>query len=126
MSNYKYLILYSLLSSILQTGFYALLLLIASSYLAEAKLSFVIGTALPLIVLAFFVLSLIQNLIIWLSRNEDIYVLFVIFGIILVLPFIANFNWFSPIIVLLNGIILYLPFSLRKYLFSQIEKKSLQ
>ena len=114
MTNYKYLIPISLLSSIIQSVLYSLLLFLAYTYWEVPNAGLIIGTAFPILILFFFIMVLIQNLIFLSAKSEDTFVVFIIIGFLLVLPYITNFTWLSPILVTFNIMILYIPFYLRK------------
>ena len=117
MVRHKYLI--SFLSSILQTFLYSLLLVLAYFYWNVHNAGLIIGTVFPFLLVVFFVVVLIQNLIVMSVKNDNALIVFIIFDVILVLPFITNFTWLSPLLVLFNVIIFYIPFLVRKkYLVS--------
>jgi hypothetical protein len=114
MINYKYLISISLLSSIIQSVLYFLLLSLAFTYWKVQNAGLIIGTVFPFLILFFFIMVLTQNLILLSAKSEDTFVIFIIIGLLLVLPYITNFTWLSPILVIFNIMILYIPFYLRK------------
>ncbi len=117
MIRHKYLI--SFLSSILQTFLYSLLLSLAYLFWNAPNAGLIIGTVFPFLLLVFFVVVLIQNLIVMSVKNDNALIVFIIFDVILVLPFIINFTWLSPLLVLFNAFIFYIPFLIRKkYLVS--------
>lgn len=124
MINYKFLIPLSLISSIIQTVLYSLLLLLAYTYWAVPNAGLIIGTVSPILILFFFIMALIQNLTMLSAKNDDAFGIFIILGVLLVLPFITNFTWLSPILVLFNAMILYIPLFLRKRFLSKIRKKA--
>ena len=124
MINYKYLILLSLISSITQTTLYSLLLIFAYTFWKVPNASLIIGTIFPILILLFLIMTLIQNLIMLSSKNEDVFIIFIILGILLVIPYIANFTWLSPVLVLINAMILYIPFFLRKRFLSKVRQQA--
>ena len=122
MIRYKYLLPLSLLSSLIQTALYAVVLLIAYLYWTAPNASLVIGTAFPIVLLYFFFIVLIQNLVTLSAKNNIAFLLAILISAVLVLPFVTNFTWFSPVLILFNVSILFMPYQLRKYLISRIRK----
>lgn len=122
MINYNYLITLSIVSSVVQTLLYALLLTFAYTYWAVPNAGLIIGTIAPLLIVLLFIMAIIQNVVMLSARNNDVYVVFILLGILLVIPFVINFTWLSPILVFFNALILYLPFLLRKYFGDRIRK----
>lgn len=112
MVRHKYLI--SFLSSILQTFLYSLLLVLAYFYWNTPNAGLIIGTIFPFLLVVFFLMVLIQNLIIMSLKNDNALIVFIIFDVVLVLPFILNFTWLSPLLVLFHAFIFYIPFLIRK------------
>ncbi|MDN3676521.1 hypothetical protein QWY90_04270 [Flavobacterium paronense] len=122
MIKYNYLIPLSLLSSSIQTVLYALVLWFAYTYYTVPNAGLIIGTIAPILVVLFFVIVLVQNLILLSAKNDDAGGVFILLGVLLVLPFILSFTWLSPVIVLFHVMLLYIPFYLRKQFLSRIRK----
>ena len=113
MINNKYLV--SFLSSLLQTLLYSFLLMLAYLYWTVPNAGLIIGTAFSIVLLFFFIFALIQNLLILSRKNDAFFIVFIIIGVLMVLPYAINFTWLSPILILLNAMILYIPVLVRKY-----------
>ena len=115
----------SFLCSVLQTVLYALLLTLAYYFWSAPNAGLIIGTASPVIIVVFFLLVFLQNWITFTAKNKIGFVVFSVFTLFWVLPFVTNFTWLSPILIAFNTLILYLPLLLRKKVTSQSKSEDL-
>ena len=125
MINYKYLISLSFICSFIQTIIYSLLLLLAYLFWTAPNAGLIIGTVLPFLIVLFFIFILIQNITMLVSKSDNVLVVFFIIDVLLVLPFITNFTWLSPFLILFNIFILYTPFEIRKRYFNKNRKQGI-
>lgn len=121
MISYKYLISLSFICSVIQTILYSLLLLLAYFYWTAPNARLIIGTILPFLIV-FFIFILIQNITMLVAKSDNVFVVVFIVDVLLVLPFITNFTWLSPLLILFNLFILFTPFEIRKRYFNKIRK----
>jgi hypothetical protein len=102
------------LSSILQTVLYGLLLLLAYYFWTAPNASLIIGTAFPIVLLLFFVLTFFQSWLTFTAKINTSFIVFIVLTVFFVLPFVTNFTWISPLLVACNAMILYSPILMRK------------
>lgn len=116
MLKLKYKILLSLICSIVQTVGYSALLWFAYTFWTAKNAGLIIGTIAFILVPLFFLLILIQNLVAFSTKGDDILIIFILIDILWILPFIMNFSWLSSILIMTNIFIFYMTFYVRNHI----------
>lgn len=102
-----------LLGSIfLQTSIFSLTLLIAYYFWDAPNASLVIGTSWPLLIMTFFILSVIHNLIVWNSKSNHRWIISIVF-FLLISIFLFYPSWSFLLMMGISTITVLIPLLLK-------------